>query len=210
MSEALEAPKMMIGTQGGMDYLVLLMAKEGVQVGIKPLVNFSGPSELFIGARVRAGMNPDSEVQPMNAGAKATEMFPSLLWAKVDETRASLMLGSKVSTLGANGTVEGLMNQLEENAFFESIVGGLYTKLESDGHTADEQTQRQAKEFMRQKVKEGLALNGLPETITPEAEEAITSAGKLIEFPGSPKPEKEPAKEALEGAEPEEEPNPDA
>lgn len=86
-----EAVATMIGTYGSYDYLVIDEQK-GLGLGIKAVseVNLFGGS-IHLGFRVRAAAFGDIPI--VNVEAMVDEVYPTLPWAKKNDTRCSFYVG---------------------------------------------------------------------------------------------------------------------
>lgn len=98
--------KFIVGSEGGMDYLVVAINKD-VCLGVKPVlgaippVTPGGSVQLFVGARIRAARmqeQPNSVVEIGNLTAISSplgfqEAFPDIQFQKVNKQRASTELG---------------------------------------------------------------------------------------------------------------------
>lgn len=114
----------MVGTEGGLDYIVVSTHAEILSIGVKPVVVQQNQLQVFIGFRVRMADNRLDQVNLADV-EEFLEKQPTLFkWEKVDDVRASTMFGG-LFPLPFGKSAEDLMESLEEQKYFQGLIDQL-------------------------------------------------------------------------------------
>lgn len=116
--------KYMVGTEGGLDYIVVAEHAEVLSIGLKPVMVQQNGLQIFIGFRVRCCDNrPDQD--PMADAEALVEKYPTLFkWEKQNETRCSSMYGS-LFPIPFGKSAEDMMQALADQKYYEGLIEGL-------------------------------------------------------------------------------------
>ncbi len=191
----------MIGTMGGMDYLILAKRPEvNLQLGLKPLVTINSNS-CQIGFRLRSAPIPNTAVDmevPLLPGqpgsGMVTQGYPSTGWAfpweKVSEERASLV---RMFTYHRPASqIKHIFKDLKQHRFYGKVTSFLMEQI--DPNTL-EQTPENMHEFIMALLFEHVSKHFTPEDAQDlyDAAMAETAASQTTEQAGQePDPENDP------------------
>lgn len=113
--------KYMVGTGGGIDYLVIA-EHETLSIGLKPLAAQQSPYQIFIGFRIRCHENVE---EPTLNVADYLEEHPCLFtWEKVDQVRASSMFGA-LFAIPFGKSYDEVVGAMEESGFYQKLIDQL-------------------------------------------------------------------------------------
>ncbi len=184
--ESSQGYKMLEGTTGTPSYLMVAEVG-GLRVGVRPLVSI-GSNVIQFGLRVRVAKNPEAKVGVVHAGAISSKLFHDMPFQKVDEERASFVMGGNLP-LPAGKTAEKIIIDLDNANFFKQVVGNVYGALGTPEGFTLIRTERETDQFLQDHL-----LKKLAEVIPTEQEaqnvENLYKSGevaKVIQFPTKPK-----------------------